>query len=284
MTTRINSDQPGEPPPRPQDMLATAIEAVRLMEPGLETPDGRCFAFVPRTHELKDITDPDKLPPVIRATVTVDDRESLIAYANRFSDTGSILVADYDVGLIGARLDWHMHNAAQGEPLAPRLARHAAVLKLRPSEEFARWDKFEGEMHGQAEFAAFLEENSVDVVDPEPGILIEISRDLEATQDVTFKSSTRLENGDRGFVYETETRTRGEVKVPREFSVEIPLYNGEPPILIRAALRFRIQPGGLALGFEWRRVEYARRSHFNRIATEVAEGTGLPVVFGRTTA
>ena len=113
-------------------------------------------------------------------------------------------------------------------------------------------------------------------------MLIEISRDLEAVQDVNFKSSTRLESGDRAFVYETETRTKGEVKVPREFALNIPLYNGEEPVVIRCALRFRVNAGGLFLGFEWRRVEYARQAHFMQIAHMAAEETGLPVFYGRT--
>jgi hypothetical protein len=129
--------------------------------------------------------------------------------------------------------------------------------------------------------AAFLEENAVDVVDPEPAVLIEISRDLEGTQGVTFKSSTRLENGDRSFVYETETRAKGDIRVPREFTLEIPLYEGEEPTSLRCAFRWRISGGALQMGFQWRRVEYQRRAHFAQIANAAAEATGRPVFFGR---
>ncbi|WP_262983356.1 amine dehydrogenase large subunit [Paracoccus mutanolyticus] len=55
---------------------------------------------------------------------------------------------------------------------------------MRPSEEFSRWDEMEGKIHPQAEFARFLEENSVDIGFPEAGTMIEISRDLSTVGQV----------------------------------------------------------------------------------------------------
>jgi len=280
----------------PGAALDAAIHAARIAEPVLELPNERRKVFVPKTFTLEDVTDPHELPPYIKARVVVDEPSSLAAYANRFSDTRSVLVADYDAGTISAHLDWHVHNltttgeqpSADAESVYGNLdaqpCRHVARLVLRASEEFKRWDELQGKLHPQAEFAAFLEENAVDIVDPDPTVMIEISRDLEATQGVVFKSSTRLENGDRGFVYETETKVRGELKVPREFALSIPLYHGGEQVTLRCAFRWRFNGGGLALGFEWRRVEYQRRAHFAQIATAVAEATGLPVFFGRVEA
>lgn len=259
----------------PRAALDAAIDAARLVTPLVEFDHGIRRLFVPEGYRLEAVDDPHALPPVAKATVEVDDRESLVRYVNRYSGDGSILIADIDAGLVMAELDWH--TAARD----PGHARHRAVLRLRDSEEFRRWDAVAGTMLLQEEFAAFLEENAVDVVDPEPGVLIEISRDLEATQGVTFKSSTRLESGDRAFAYETETRTKGEIVIPREFSVEIPLYQGEAPVSIRCAFRFKVTAGGLLLGFEWRRVAYQRQAHFAALAHQAAEETGLIAHFGR---
>lgn len=264
----------------PRAALDVALEAARLADPVIQGPHGARHIALPDGYRLHDVKDPFALPPYINATRTVvDERASLAAYVNRFSDHRSILVADYDSGRINALLDYHGCNS-EGE-LRPGPRQHTCILKLRDSEEFQRWSKMQGKFHSQAEFAAFLEENAIDVVDPEPAVLIEISRDLEATQGVTFKSSTRLESGDRAFVYENETRVKGEVRVPREFVLNIPLYAGEGPVMLRCAFRFRINAGGLELGFEWRRVEYQRQAYFAQIATQAAEETGLPVYFGR---
>lgn len=266
----------------PESALDAAIKAARLASPVIEGPHGSRHILVPDGFRLEAAHDPHALPPhIVKTAVVVDQRASLSAYLNRFSDVRSILIADYDAGSIKAVLDWHFDNAVvEGASLDPQPREHTCTLKLRPSEEFKRWAEMENSFHGQAEFAAFLEENAVDVIDPEPAVLIEISRDLEGTQGVTFKSSTRLENGDRSFVYETETRAKGDIKVPREFVLSIPLYDGEEPVPLRCAFRWRINGGQLQMGFIWRRVEYQRRAHFMQIATAASEETGRPVFFG----
>lgn len=257
--------------------LDAAIDAARLASPLIDRGD-RQFVFVPDGYLLKDISDPARLPDRIRQAVTVDDRASLTAFVNRFQDQDAVLIADFDALTIRAQIDFHRAN------LEPRACEFRADLVLRKSEEFDRWDKIEGDLHSQGEFAEFLEENAVDIVSPDPAVMIEISRDLDATQDVAFKSATRPESGDRAFTYETETRVKGELKIPREFAVSIPIYVGEQPDTLRARFRFRVTPKGLLMGFVWHRVEYQRRAHFGAIATQVAEDTGRPVFFGRAAA
>lgn len=268
----------------PEGALEAAIRAACIASPVIEGPHGARHILVPEGFRLEIAHDPYAQPPhIVETAVEVDQRTSFSAYVNRFSDIErTVLIADYDAGVIRAELDWHKSNKdmAQDE-LSPGAREHSCTLKLRASEEFQRWAEVENTFHEQAEFAAFLEENAVDVVDPEPAILIEISRDLEGTQGVTFKSSTRLENGDRAFVYETETRARGDIKVPREFALSIPLYDGEAPVPLRCAFRWRISGGQLQMGFVWRRVEYERRAYFIQIATAASEETGCPVYFGR---
>lgn len=264
----------------PESALDAAIRAAHIASPAIHGPHGARHILVPAGFRLEEAHDPFRLPPHITNTeVVVDERASLSTYVNRFSDDRSILIADYDAGAILAVLDWHGDNQAGNLEANP--CDHRCTLRLRPSEEFNRWAEMENKFHSQAEFAAFLEENAVDVADPEPAVLIEISRDLEGTQGVTFKSSTRLENGDRAFTYETETKARGDIKVPREFTLSIPLYAGEAPVPLRCAFRWRINSGQLQMGFVWRRVEYQRRAHFEQIAYAAADETGRPVFFGR---
>lgn len=263
-----------------RDALDTAITAANLIAPLVDHRDGRAHLMIPDGYRIEDVSDPDRLRGHIGQRITVDDRASLTAYANRFSDHRSIVMADYDTGSIRVYMDWHHDNA---HDLTPQHAAHNATLKLRDSEEYKRWNKMEGDMHSQAEFAIFVEENVADVIDPEQGVLLEICRDLEASQGVAFKSGTRLDNGDRSFTYETETRVKSEIAVPTEIILSIPLYQGEPEIDIRAKFRFRPTPGGLMLGFRWHRVEYQRQALFSEMAFKTADETGLPVYFGRVT-
>lgn len=281
--TSATSTEPAQtaaPPAYPGEALDAAIRAARIADPRFTAADGREYLALPMNFALHKIEDQARLDPIPRARVTVDDRRSLVAYANRFRDARSLLVADFDKLTIAAHLDWHPHNAhdAFGHSGADA---HSVTLKLRLSEEFARWNDMAGKFHAQADFAAFLEENSADIAMPEAATMVEISRDLEATSGHTFKSSVRLENGDRAFRFETDTRAVNQVTIPTRFELLIPIYNGEDPIQLTARFRWRAGGGGAQLGFEWHRVEYQRRAHFTTIATAAAEETGLPVVFGR---
>lgn len=205
----------------------------------------------------------------------------MTSYANRFSAANqSIILADYDTGRIACHLDWHRANDAD-KGIAARHDRHVATLVMRPSEEFARWDAFEGKLHSQAEFARFIEENSVDVLQPDQATLIEISRDLEATSEQSFKAKTRLQNGDRVFVHSEETRVQGEITIPSRITLEIPLYHGEEPTQVEALFRYRATPAGLQLAIQWHRVEYKRQATFREVAHACAEDTGLPLHFGK---
>ena len=273
-------------PSSPGETLETVLKAARIADPVIERINGKTYAFVPDGFKLEDISNPDWLPPYIKQGVIVDDAYSLIAYVNRFADERSVIIADLDSLTIGAVLDWHLHNGVAGEapgwgPLDPMPCKHKAALRLRNSEEFARWSAMEGALHSQMEFAEFLDENSSDIVDPDPAVMIEIARDLEATRGVAFKSGTRLQTGERSFRYETETHVKGDLIVPQRFCLSLPLFFGEPPTEIEASFRFRPNPDGLKLGYVWRRVEHVRQAKFQEIAFRVAEATGLPVFQGR---
>lgn len=265
----------------PAALLATVVDAARLADPVITGPGGRTYAMVPRSQELRELSDPALLPPWPLQRLTVDDRASLVAYANRFSTPASVILADYDAGTISARLDWHPHNQMEQKGTAAP-DRHSVTLKLRPSEEFARWDGFAGKLHPQDEFAHFLEENAADVGYPEAAVMIEISRDFEATVGQTYKSSVRLDNGDRRMVFESETKAQNGIVVPQRFSLSIPIYQGESPELLVCLFRWRaVGDGSVRLGFEWHRVEYMRQAHFAGIAARAGEETGLPVFIGR---
>lgn len=268
------------PPAYPGEALDAAIRAARLAAPVIDGPDGRKYAALPDDFRLHEIQDATRLPVYPAQVMQVDDRASLVVYANRFKDERSIIVADFDRLEITAHLDWHPHNQHEDfRTSGPQ--KQAVTLKLRPSEEFLRWNGAAGKLMDQEDFARFLEENAGDVSYPEAATMIEISRDFEATVGQTYKSAVRLDNGDRRLVFETETRAKNDVVIPQKFTLNIPIYNGEHPDTLTALFRWRAQGGGVALGFEWHRVEYQRQAHFAQIAATAAEETGLPYLMGR---
>ncbi len=285
MTTKTTTDGATTPVAiqHPAEALETVLQGARIADPVISGPDGKQYAFVPKDFTLSPISDETRLPTYPGQQVTVDDRQSLIDYTNRFSDGRSIIIADFDSLMITAHLDWHPHNQHEDAGTSgPQ--KHRVTLKLRESEEFARWNNFANKLHPQEDFARFLEENASDIQTPDPATMIEISRDFEATVGQTYKASTRLDNGDRRMIFESDTRAKNEIVVPQKFTLLIPIYNGEEPDTLTALFRWRAQGGGVAFAFEWHRVEYQRRAHFQQIAMAAAEATGLPYFMGRKTA
>ncbi len=283
-TTHGDSTRAATPRDEARDRLMAAIDAAALANPMVRTEDGREHVLVPEGFTLKDVTDPHRHPvKPAAAQITVDDRASLVAYAKRHMiPNRSAIFADYDAGTITARLDWHPDNDATDFPKAGP-DRHRVTLKMRDSLEWQRWSAMQGKMVPQATFARFLEENASDICFPDPATFIEIARDLEATSGMTFKAGTRLQNGDREFLFTEESRVVSKTVVPEEMHLMIPLYLGEEAEEVATKFRWKADPGGLLLGFVWHRTEYMRQARFNLIAATAAEETGLPFCIGRIT-
>lgn len=269
--------------PHPAAALNAAIDAARLADPMIVGNDGREHILVPENYNVIDVSDPHRIPEHVKAQLTVDDLASMTNYVNRFRSDNSLIFADYDDGKITAVLDWH-RQSDDNAPANRDHASHRVTLKLRDSEEFSRWEKMEGEAHSQEEFAQFIEENISDVIDPDQGTLLEICKDLEVSQGSSFKSGTRLENGDRSFTYQSETQVKGEISVPTQIKLLIPLYFGEEPVEVMAKFRFRASQSGLFFTFVWHRVEYQRQAIFQQMAHKATEDTGLPSFLGRVPA
>lgn len=265
------------------DLLATLTKAESLAKPHTTGTDGREYVLTPVDYTLNDISDPHRLHPRPAGLITVDDRASLVAYTNLHQTEKSVIFADYTAGTISTAIDWHPHNQHEDHGFAGA-REHMVQLRLLPSEEFTRWAAMEGKLHAQADFALFLEENASDIHFPEPAIMLELARDLEAVGNQTFKARTRLENGDVTFAFETENKIVSRVQAPTEFQLMIPVYHGEEPEILTAKFRWRPAATGLSLGFVWHRVEYMRRARFTQIAAAAAEDTGLPYFAGRPTA
>lgn len=192
-----------------------------------------------------------------RATVTVKDPDSFIDYVRRHQEPGTTLFGDLSTegASFTAILDYHLPN---GDPAAPDFhggtpgwAQHQCKLVLQHSPEWQAWAAKDGEAFSQAEFAQFLEENRLDIVEPEAGQIIDIAKSLEATTGSKFESAIRLDNGDRKFKYEQQTTAkageRGELTIPEKLKLKLPVFVNGPAFPLEAFFRYRLANGGLVL-------------------------------------
>jgi uncharacterized protein YfdQ (DUF2303 family) len=195
--------------------------------------------------------------------------------ANGASDEERALLAAGDL-VIGASPHWRDHTADYA---------------CKRSKEWDIWTGAHGKQMNQTQFAQFIEDNLLDITNPESALMLEVANNFEAKKDVNFGSAIRLDNGSVNFRYKEDvqgTTRDGQMPVPREFDIAIPVFENGPRYAIKANLRYRVDSAGkLALWFELVRhdksldhafketvddIFYAINAHMKATATDEAPG------------
>lgn len=247
----------------------------------LKSEEGREFLLSHKDIAVSDVSDQHGLflhkPSYIKQGVLLQTTVSLVDYVNRFKLLETTVFADISKDRMEAIIDYH------GAP-GPDHKAHRAFFALQKSQEWLAWTGFAQGVVGQLPFARFLEENAMDVSTPDAGSLLDVIRDLHALRKVRFDKAVRTPSNNEDFQYtvENEAKTKGGVELPHSFELRIPVYFDEPPIFIKAFLRWEINPeeGGLKLGIKLHRPEYVRQAEFQRIAFDISEKTDRPVIYG----
>lgn len=216
--------------------------------------------------------------PVRKQGLTVlNDAESFIAVVNdQKTNDGTRLFSTVNPPTFTAVFNhhgsvpgWCDHRAGYNAPLSP---------------EWQAWIKIDNRPMGQVELAQFMENNLVDVVEPDGATLLEICRTLEAKKKVNFASAVRLSDGSNQFTYEEDVQgsaQKGQLQIPEMFAIGIPVFENGEKWRVDVRLRYRIQEGGrLSMWIELIRphkvIDQAVKELRERITTE----TGLPILNG----
>ncbi|MBN9321915.1 MAG: DUF2303 family protein, partial [Delftia acidovorans] len=185
--------------------------------------------------------------PVVRAgTARFTRIESLIEHIDRFKDKDSALFA-VDNRLdpsITAVLDYH----PAGADALPRFGKHRAVFDFPLSDEWKAWADHDKKPMSMADFAAFLEDRIVDVIELIPGEdkpseglqkfinicggkiasptrLVELSRGLKVYESANVREAVNLSSGEAKIAFEVEHQDEhgGKLDVPNLFMIAIPV-------------------------------------------------------------
>ena len=243
--------------------------------------NGRTWLVVPEGASLQEITDAHGLKPApsrIRQKPLFYEKAAFIEYVNRFKTPSSVVFNNTDENTFDAYIDYH-------EAAKAGTVEHVARLQLRYSEQFARWNTIEGNWVEQGKFATFLEENYIDVRKPDGAAVLELASDLEAKQNVMWKSAVRRDTETRTFSYEEDLNAtqkgKGDVVVPRDLLLALPIYQGENEMELTAFLRHNLVQGSLAFKIDWYRVAFIKLAVQTQIAFELRENCGgIPVFVG----
>ena len=246
---------------------------------------GIAYAVIPNDSQVVSLaqyqhTDYAERPHRKKGTVAVLDAASFIEYYTLFSDEHSRVFADETKSQVLSVLDYH----GIGEN-APRWGQHRVLLTLRHSEEWKRWIGRNGQAKkmSQMEFAEFIEDNTPDIIEPSAATMLEMARTLQAKTDVDFSSAIRTNNGQVQLKYtETVKGTygSGNVEIPEEFKIQIPVYVGTPRVGIRARLRYRLNSSKLSIWYDLLRPEATERDSFIQTLAAIKDGLKVNIING----
>lgn len=224
-------------------------------------------------------------PP--KANEAFGDVESWAAYVTRFGRHQAPLLTWNSQGL-AAVLDYHQNDGLEGGPGQLQwIAKHP----FERSPEWKAWTALaDGHAKGQREAIEALEDRGLDIVDPQPGDLMNILRTLRTT--VNKSATTELRSDGTTSVQYSDDKgvaaRGGTVDLPSEFTIAIPVLKGHvgadgKPVAYSLKVRIRASVGDnarLALRFSIPNAERALEDVFaDRVAAaRTALGDGFTVL------
>lgn len=257
-----------------QVLVDTAMNAVEPSEwdgnkempiVGVTIPKNARFALI-------DLERRGSEPRRTRGSVRVDDVESLVRLVNEFKSASTKLYANRDSGVVCAVLNDHT-------PGVPRWGDHQVTLGLKATRPWNAWVRNDNKLMSQADFAEFVEDSVDDFAQPTAAELLELAQTFHATTKVNFRESNYLQSGERQLVYEetveAKAGSKGQIVIPKTFTLGLAPWEGCDRYSVTARLRFRINNGGLQLGYKLIGIDEVQRQAFNDVLAEITDMTEI---------
>lgn len=262
------------------DNLQTALAAGAAKAPSHDAPDGGKIIIVPKDYRAERVAPLE--PPLTRIhqAVTLHDRDSFVAYVNRYKSEATRIFAEPGflaggVAKVVAVLDYHV-------PGKPDYSAHVATYAPRYSDQWQRWQKACAQPLRQAEFAEFVEEVRADIVEPDAARLLDIVRTFKASKKVDFDSVVYQPNGDVKLAYDEKTEQKGSSGVlPEQMKLGIPVYFRGSAYAVPVLVRYRVGNGAVAFSLKIDRADIIEDTAFSELTKMINEATLIDCYLGR---
>lgn len=211
-------------------------------------------------------------PYRIKDTVTVLSAESFVEYFNRFADPHSHVFADIENAKFVGVIDYHENGYGN----TARWKSHQVIYTCPKTKEWSGWLSNNNEKMSQEEFALFIEDNLTEIMEPNGAQMLEIAASLKAKNNVDFKSSIRLDNGETQFTYQEtiagQAGVTGQLSIPEKIKLAIKPFQFGPPYECEARFRYRISSSGLTMWYTLIRPHLIHNDAVTEVFSKISEG------------
>lgn len=207
--------------------------------------------------------------------VNVQDQAGFLALFKRYrNEQETVIYADREEAIFKAVFNDHSNDSTGWRD-------HVCRYACPKSNEWQVWMGNDGVKMSQEQFAHFIEQNLVDIVEPVSAEMLEISRSLIAKKSASFSSAIRLSDGSHQFSYDEDIKgstKSGNLAVPETFKIGIPVFLNGTGYAIEARLRYRIKEQSLEMWYELIRPHDVFEDAFNAIHAEISKETGMELI------
>lgn len=212
------------------------------------------FVIAPQNHQIIDLEKYLPAPVAIKRAPVFLETDDFINYIAEFrhGHNPRLFYVQDDTGF-AAKCVIDYDPATGIEPATPSWGTHRPQLNLAWDMDYAAWRSKSGVWFEQDEFALFVEENLHVIQQPSGAEMLELAQELRGSKNASWEAGQRLNNGQRALKYVEEisaTSRSGDIIIPDELTLMMPIYRGEQVQQIRAAFSWRLQ--GTAIRFSYR--------------------------------
>lgn len=254
--------------------LARSTTTPTTLEPGAVVVTSNADG----SSAVVDLRDLAGAPPAKHGAPLFTDTESLLAYLKVHQVSGTTLYADDAHFRVVAVIDDHAEAAAAWGD-------HRAVLEYQATPDWLAWQKIDGELMPQEEFALFVEEQARSIIDPPAADVYEMAEHFEATSGEKFRSTKRLANGQVQLLFdqtvEASAGLNGELTIPETITVRLEPFDGAGAVDLVARFRYRLRGGAVKFGLVLDRPDLVLKEALAREHEKIATGTKLTVLKGK---
>lgn len=232
----------------------------------LATQDGEePFAFVPEGYKRESLESVMEKPIRKRASVTLNDTDSFVAYINKHSGViasevtipaeNCTLYADADFEAQTIKITGLLDDHG-GNPDDAKWRDHRATYAPKNTVEWKRWNGADGKRMSQQDFAEFIEENLPDITSlegmPTGAEMLVMATQFEMNSTKRFKSALTLQSSGVAltFIDEADNETETKMNLFKRFALGMRVFIGGNAYPLEARLKFKASQGALTFWYE----------------------------------